>query len=327
MRALVTGATGCVGANIVEALLTHGYQVRALRRISSRLDALDGLQPEWAWGNVTDEPSLREAMAGCDWVFHAAAISQYWRNRPDQIYTVNVGGTRKVLSAARACGIQRIVYTSSVAVLGRPHPRCQWIDETGEFNHPPQCFHYGHSKLLAEAEIQRAVAAGQDVVIVNPTTVIGQRDIYFVGGEILRAARQGLTRTAPPGGMGVVSARAAGLGHLLAAEQGRRGERYILNGENVTHRELLEIIADVTGAPRPLLTLPQSAMEPLAWIVAIWNRLRRGTPLIEAEQLRLSAQPMYFDGRKAWQELKFPQIPARAAIHEAWRWYQDHHLL
>ncbi len=327
MRALVTGATGCVGANIVEALLTHGHQVRALRRTTSRLEALEGLHPEWAWGDVTDENSLREAMAGCDWVFHAAAVSQYWRNRPDQIYTVNVSGTRKVLKAARACGVKRIVYTSSVAVLGRPLHPCRWIDETGEFNQPPQRFHYGHSKVLAEAEIHRAVAAGQDVVIVNPATVIGQRDINFVSGEILRAAHQGLSRIAPPGGMGVVSAQATGLGHLLAAEQGRCGERYILNGENVTHRELLEIIADVTGAPRPRITLPQGAMEPLARLVDIWNRLRREPPLIEGNQLRLSAQPLYFDDRKARQELNFPQISARAAVLEAWHWYQDHNLL
>jgi dihydroflavonol-4-reductase len=263
IRALVTGATGCVGANIVEALLARGYEVRALRRVSSKLDALAGLDPEYATGDVLDEASLRAAMAGCALVFHAAAIAQYWRNGPEAIYAANVTGTRNVLRAARAQGVQRVVFTSSVAVLGVPTWRGHVLDESASFNLRPAQFHYGHSKVLAEAEVQRAVAEGLDVVIVNPVSVIGQRDVYFVGGEILRTAQRGLLIGAPPGGMGVVSARATGAGHVLAAERGRTGERYILNGENISHRALMTLAAEITGGRAPWMTIPRALMAPL----------------------------------------------------------------
>ncbi len=325
--ALVTGATGCVGANIVEALLARGYEVRALRRTTSSLDALAGLSPAFAVGDVTDYDSLRSAMAGCELVLHAAAISQYWRNRADLIYHVNVTGTRHVLRAAMDAGVRRVVYTSSVAVLGLPTQRGQLLDERAPFNLLPEQFHYGHSKLLAEAEVQRFVAQGLDVVIVNPVTVIGQRDIHFVGGEILRTAAQGLLRVAPPGGMGVVSARDVGEGHVLVAERGRSGERYILNGENLSHRAVMTLAAEIVGTKPPYFTLPRSVMPPLATLVRIWNRLRQGTPLVDSSQVTLSRYDMYFDGSKARHELGFAPRSARAALREAWDWYRAHGLL
>ncbi len=327
VKALVTGATGCVGANIVEALLARGYEVRALRRRTSRLDALAGLSPALVTGDVTDGDSLRRAMRGCEVVFHAAAISQYWRNRPDLIYHVNVNGTRQVLQAALDSGVRRVVYTSSVAVLGIPTRRGQLLDERSPFNLLPEQFHYGHSKLLAEAEVQRFIAQGLDVVIVNPVAVIGQRDIHFVGGEILRAAAQGMELLAPPGGMGVVAARDAGLGHVLAAERGRTGERYILNGENVRHRDLMGWAAELAGVHPPYLTLPRAIMPVLGMLVRVWNRLRRGTPLVDSSQVTLSRYEMYFDGRKARQVLGFAPRSAREALREAWDWYHEHGLL
>jgi dihydroflavonol-4-reductase len=327
MRALVTGATGCVGANIVEALLARGYDVRALRRTTSKLDALAGLDPEYAVGDVLDEASLSAAMAGCDLVFHAAAVSQYWRNKPEAIYAANVEGTRNVLRAARAQGVQRVVFTSSVAVLGVPTERGQILDESATFNLRPAQFHYGHSKVLAEAEVQRAVADGLDVVIVNPVSVIGQRDIYFVGGEILRTAKRGLLIGAPPGGMGIVSAKAVGEGHVLAAERGRTGERYILNGENISHRALMAFAAEVTGGRAPWFTIPRVLMTPFATLVDLLNRVRRAAPLVDGSQLHLSARDMYFDGSKAERELGFSGGSARASVVEAWEWYCEHGLL
>ncbi len=327
IRALVTGATGCVGANIVEALLARGYEVRALRRASSKLDALSGLAPDYAIGDVMDEASLCAAMAGCELVFHAAAVSQYWRNKPEAIYAANVEGTRNVLRAARAQGVQRVVFTSSVAVLGVPTERGQWLDETVTFNLRPAQFHYGHSKVLAEAEVQRAVAEGLDVVIVNPVSVIGQRDVYFVGGEILRTAKRGLLVAAPPGGMGVVSAQATGEGHVLAAERGRTGERYILNGENVSHRALMALAAKVTGGRAPWVTIPRVLMTPLAALVDLANRIRRAAPIVDGSQLHLSARDMYFDGSKAERELSFVGGSAQASVVEAWNWYREYGLL
>lgn len=323
-RALVTGATGCVGANIVEALLARGYDVRALRRATSKLDALAGLDPDYAIGDVMDEASLRAAMAGCELVFHAAAVSQYWRNGPEAIYAANVEGTRNVLRAALAQGVRRVVFTSSVAALGVPTRRGQLVDESAMFNLRPAQFHYGHSKVLAEAEVQRAVAEGLDVVIVNPVSVIGQRDVHFVGGEILRTAKRGLLIAAPPGGMGIVSAQTTGEGHVLAAERGRTGERYILNGENVPHRTLMTLAAEVTGGRAPWITIPRGLMAPLATLVDLLNRVRRSTPLVDGSQLHLSMRDMYFDGSKAERELGFTGGSAQASVVEAWKWYREH---
>ncbi len=327
MRALVTGATGCVGANIVEALSARGYAVRALRRATSKLDALTGLDPEYAIGDVLDEASLFAAMNGCALVFHAAAVSQYWRNGPEAIYAANVAGTRNVLRAALAQGAQRVIFTSSVAVLGVPAERGQLLDESAVFNLRPAQFHYGHSKVLAEAEVQRAVAEGLDVVIVNPVSVIGQRDVHFVGGEILRTAKRGLLIGAPPGGMGIVSAQATGEGHVLAAERGRTGERYIFNGENISHRALMTLAAEATSGCAPWITIPRVLMAPLAALVDLLNRVRRATPLVDGSQLHLSARDMYFDGSKAERELGFAGGSARAAVAEAWAWYNEHDLL
>ncbi len=335
MRALVTGATGCVGANIVEALLSRGHKVRAMRRTTSRLDALAGLDPAFVVGDVLDYPSLCHAMEGCDWVFHAAAISQYWRNEPDRIYAVNVTGTGNVLRAAKAQGVRRVVVTSSVAALGvarrRLAHRPRLIDERDGFNIPPARFHYGHSKALVEAEVQRT--EGLDVVIVNPVSVIGQRDIYFVGGEILRIMRRGVGWVAPPGGMGVVSARAVGLGHVLAAERGHAGERYILNGENISHLQLMNLVARVVGARRPLMVLPRWGIMLFVRLLDLLMWMQRYSsplgciPLPSAEQVWLSAKDMYFDGRKAGRELGFPQVAALDAVQEAWDWYVEQGML
>jgi dihydroflavonol-4-reductase len=327
MRVLVTGATGCVGANIVEALLTAGYEVRALRRTTSRLDALEGLEPEFAVGDVTEYESLLPALEGCHLVFHTAGISQYWRNRPELIYEVNVEGTRKVLRAAREQGVGRVVFTSSAAVLGVPSSPGQLLDEGATFNLPPRRFPYGHSKVLAEEVVGEALAQGQDVVIVNPVSVVGRRDVSFVGGEFLRAARRGRALAAPPGGMGVVSARDVGRGHLLAAERGQTGGRYLLNGENVPYRSFMGIVAEEVGARPPLFTIPRLAMGPFAVAVDLWNRLRGGTPLISGNQVRLSARCMYFDATKARAELGFEPVTAREAVAEAWSWYRSQGML
>ncbi|MFP4343759.1 MAG: NAD-dependent epimerase/dehydratase family protein [Anaerolineales bacterium] len=326
MRALVTGATGCVGANIVEALLAEGWEVRALQRPTSSLQALRGLEPEMVVGDILDYDSLLRAMAGCEWVFHAAAISQYWRSDMDLLYRVNVEGTRNVMRAAQEQGVERVIYTSSVAALGVAESGTR-IDETSTFNLPFDRFPYGHSKVLAEAEVQRAVRAGLDVVTVNPVTVIGQRDVGFVGGEFLRVACKGQAVVVPPGGVGIVSARRVGAGHLLAARQGGTGERYILNGENVRYRRLMRVVARVVGVRPPRVTLPRPSMGLLAAVVDALNRARGGIPLIDGNQVRLSARLLYYDGSKAQEELGFSGGTLEEAVEEAWRWYQEEGLL
>lgn len=326
LRALVTGATGCVGANVVEALLARGYQVRAMRRPTSTLTALAGLEPELVVGNILQPDSLPPAMDGCQLVFHVAAISEYWRTPALRIYQVNVEGTRHVLEAALAAGVERLVYTSSAGALGVP-PRGQPADESATFNLPPRRFIYGHSKHLAEREVRRAVERGLDAVIVNPVSVIGARDVHWIGGSLLREVKRGLSWVSPPGGMSWAAAGDVGLGHVLAAERGRTGERYILGGENLTHREALEMMAQVVGGRRPLLTVPRPLLSGFARLVDGLNVVLPGPPTMSGEQVRLSGEEMYFDDRKAVRELRLPHTPFRVAVEQAYAWYREHGLL
>lgn len=329
-RALVTGATGCVGANVVAALLARGYDVRAMHRPTSSLSALDGLQPELVVGDILDPSSLVTASQGCALVFHVAAISDYWRTPTERMYQVNVEGTRNVLAAALETGVQRLVYTSSIGALGVPPPG-QLLDESanlriaaqGEsFNLSPRRFPYGHSKYLAEQAVRETIRQGLDAVIVNPTGVLGARDVHFIGGSLLREVPRGLGCFAPPGGLNWVDAETVGLGHVLAAEQGRTGERYILGGENVSHRAALETVAQVVGGRGPLLTLPRSLVHLLALLVDGLNALWPGTPRFSGEQVRLSAMAIYCDCRKAHRELGFPHTPFRVAVERAYAWYR-----
>jgi len=326
LKALVTGATGCVGANVVAALLARGYDVRAMRRPTSSLDALDGLDPELVVGDILDPPSLVAASEGCALVFHVAAVSDYWRTPAKRVYRVNVEGTRNVLAAALAAGVERLVYTSSIGALGVPPPG-QFLDESSTFNLPSHRFPYGHSKHLAEQAVREAIAHGLDAVIVNPTGVIGARDVHFIGGSIIREVRRGLSWFAPPGGLNWIDAETLGLGHVLAAERGHTGELYVLGGENVSHRAAMETVADVVGGRRPRLTLPRSLMSLFALLVDGFNALWPGTPLFSGEQARLSGAEIYCDCRKAEQKLGLPRTPFRAAVERAYTWYQAHGYL
>ncbi|HHS98251.1 MAG TPA: NAD-dependent epimerase/dehydratase family protein [Chloroflexi bacterium] len=320
MKALVTGATGCVGANVVAALLRRGHAVRAMHRSTSKLDALDGLEVERVVGNILDPPSLMRAMEGCDWVFHVAAVSDYWRTPPEVIYRVNVEGTRNVVEAALRTGVRRLIYTSSVGALGVPRTG-RLLDETCVFNLPPHRFPYGHSKHLAEEVVQEGVRRGLDAVIVNPAAVMGPRDVHWIGGSVLQEVQRGKAWFAPPGGTCWAAATDVGEGHVLAAERGRTGERYLLGGENLTHRQALETVAQVLGRRGPWFTLPRWTMGGLERFVRLTRRFVR-FPL-SPEQVWLSAREIYCDSRKAVQELGYPQTPFRVAVEEAYRWYRE----
>jgi dihydroflavonol-4-reductase len=324
--ALVTGATGCVGANVVAALLERGYDVRAMRRATSSLDALDGLDPELVVGDIMDGASLAAAMQGCALVFHVAAVSDHWRTSAERVYQINVEGTRNVLAAALEAGIERLVYTSSIGALGLPQAGCL-LDESATFNLPPRRFPYGHSKHLAEQAVQEAAARGLDAVIVNPAGVIGARDIHFIGGSVLREVQRGLSWFAPPGGLNWVDAETLGLGHVLAAERGRTEQRYILGGENISHRAAIEVVAEVVSGRRPVLTLPRPVMGLVAPLADGFNALWPGTPRFNGQQARLSSAEIYCDCRKAHEELGLPNTPFRTAVERAYAWYRAHSYL
>jgi len=326
MKVLVTGATGFVGSNVAAALAARGDQVRVLRRATSRLDALEGVPVEFVVGDILDLDSLEAAMRGCQVVFHVAATSQYWRSGRETIYRVNVEGTRHVMQAALAAGVERVVHTSSVAALGYA-PRGKLTDESQVF--PPELswFAYGHSKYLAELEVQKAVAQGLPAVIVNPTIVLGPRDVNFVSGSLVRASIKGQLRVVPPGGSNVVHVADVVAGQLAAAERGQVGERYILGGENLSHWEIATILAQVTGGPPPLLVLPRWSLEPIARLVDAFNSLRPGPPLVTGYQIRLGGETFYVDSSKAIRELGLPQTPFRQAAEDAYAWYRQRGLL
>ncbi len=325
VKALVTGATGLVGANLVETLNTAGWQVRILRRRTSRLDALSDLAYEEAIGDILDEASLVAAMKGIDVVFHVAGAADYWRKPPAHLYRVNVDGTRCVVQAALQAGVERLVYTSSVAAIG-PAPDPQHpVDETHPFTLPPHVFPYGHSKWLAEQEVQQGISAGLDAVIVNPSIVIGPRDVYLTSGSLFKGMERGMPFT-PRGGSGVVDARDVALGHVRAAEHGRRGERYILSAVNLSHLALAREISRVLQVPPPRWELPPWSAGVVAWVVDVLRRLGVRLPA-DGNTIRLGTYWFYVDNRKSREQLHLSYRPVQEAIQDAVAWLKAHGYL
>jgi dihydroflavonol-4-reductase len=326
MLALVTGATGFVGANLARAVAERGERVRVLRRSTSRLDALEDVPVEYATGDILDPDSLLEATRGCQVVYHVAAVSQYWRIGPESVYRVNVEGTRNVLQAALACGVERVVHTSSVAAIGPSSPGTP-ADESQPFPDRLRWFVYGHSKHVSELEVHAAVTQGLPAVIVNPGIVLGPRDINFVSGSLIRASLRGQLRVVPPGGSNMVHVSDVVAGQIAAAERGRVGERYILGGENLSHKAAAQILSEVTGGPPPALTLPARLLPALAHLVDFLNRLSLRPPLVTGEQIRLGGETFFVTNEKAVRELGLPQTPLRQAAADAYVWYRQHGLL
>lgn len=322
MQTLVTGGTGFVGSHVVRALVEAGHQVRVLHRTSSKLTALEGLAYESAIGDVTDLDSMRQAFAGCERVFHVAAVSDYWRSDPDWIYEVNVEGTRKVLQAARETGVERVVFTGSAAAVGIREDG-QPADESVPFSLSPEQFPYGHSKVLAEEVVKEAVADGQHVVTVNPCIVMGPGDLNLISGAfVVQTSRWQWLIPYTSGGIGVIDVRDVARYHLAAAESGIPGERYILCTENYTFHEWYDLIASVTGRVRPRLYTPDFMVAPIANVVDVLKGI--GVPLpIDSHQARLGKNFIYFDGSKAHEAFGPPQISMEQSIADTFAWYQE----
>ncbi|HTP11919.1 MAG TPA: SDR family oxidoreductase [Anaerolineae bacterium] len=325
MKALVTGGTGFLGANLTKGLLEQGWSVRILRRTTSPLEAVKDLQVEHAIGDVTNVDSLVAAMQGVEVVFNVAAISQYWRNTPSSIYKVNVGGAQNVFDAAARSGVKRVVHTSSAAAVGIIKGRA--ANEDDPFNQPPDRFPYGHSKWLAEAIVRERVQAGQDIVMVNPAAIIGARDINWISGSILREAKRGHIPVIPQGGVNFVAVQDVVAGHIAAVEKGRAGERYILGGENLTNRQTTLMAYEIVGVKPPRITQPRWTI-PIAGSVLDMIAKMVGPRLpLSGEQMRLTAEYIYFDSSKAQRELALPHTPVRQALQECYDWYVEHRYL
>jgi len=326
VKVLVTGGTGFVGSQIVAALVRRGETVRVLHRASSNLIMVDGLPVEHFLGDVLEPDAVARAVAGCDLVFHVAAVASYWRSQREQVYRVNVEGTRIVMEACRAAGVPRVVHTSSVAAIGIPRDG-RPADENATFDAFSATFAYADSKHRAEAVVLQAVARGLPAVIVNPGAVYGAGDHNLISGSmVLELARRSVPLV-PDGGLCVVDVDAVVQGHLAAAKRGRIGERYILGGENLTLLEIATEICAVVGRRAPRVTVPAWTLPPAALAVDAFNRLGLGPPVVSGEQIRMAGLRVFYDTTKAVRELDYPLLPFRGAVEKTYRWYQENGYL
>jgi dihydroflavonol-4-reductase len=326
VKVLVTGGTGFVGSQIVAALVRRGDAVRVLHRATSKLIMLEGLPIEHVLGDVQEPDAVACAVAGCDLVFHVAAVASYWRTEREQVYKVNVEGTRIVMEACLAAGVSRVVHTSSVAAIGIPRDG-RPADENATFDALSATFAYADSKHRAEAVVLQAVARGLRAVIVNPGAVYGAGDHNLISGSmVLELARRSVPFV-PDGGLCVVDVDAVVQGHLAAAERGRIGERYILGGENLTFLEIAADICAVVGRPAPRATVPGWTLSPAAYAVDMINRLRLGPPVVSGEQIRMAGLKVFYDTTKAVRELDYPLLPFREAVEKTYRWYRENGYL
>jgi dihydroflavonol-4-reductase len=317
---LVTGATGFVGSQLCRALTAEGRRVRALHRGSSSLAVLDGLPVERHVGDILDPTSLEAPLREVSLVFHAAAQSAYWR-RPQDVLQAAVDGTRNVVRAARRAGVRRLVLTSSVAALGVPAPG-ELLTEGHRFNLPPTRFLYGYSKLQSEEAARQEAGTDLEIVIVNPSIVLGAGDVNRISGSILLESARGLAVVYTDGGANYVHVDDVTAGHLAAADRGRPGQRYILGGENLTHRQALTEIARIVGRRPPPLRLPGSVIPPLASVVDFVGRFVQ-TP-VNGAQLRMSRHRLWVDISRAQRELGLtPPKPFSLAAQEAYDWYRS----
>jgi dihydroflavonol-4-reductase len=323
IRAFVTGGTGFIGANLVRLLVQEGYQVRALVRPSSCLDNLRDLDVELVKGDL-NHPEVWQQMEGCQVLFHVAAHYSLLQRDREQLYHHNVLGTRNILAAARKANIERTVYTSSVAAIGVGVPG-EIVDETHQSKLEELVGHYKKSKFLAEQEAMQAVQAGQDVVIVNPSSPIGPLDIKPTptGDIILRFLRRQMPFYLDTG-LNFIDVRDVARGHLLALEKGRKGDRYILGHENLTLKQLLDRLAQLTGLKAPQSSVPAWLPLSVAWIDERILAPLGKPPSVPLDGVRMAHQPMYYDASKAVRELGLPQSSILTALKDAVDWFVTH---
>ncbi len=325
MKVLVTGGAGFVGSQLTRALVAQGHQVRVLRRASSKTLMLDGLPVDHVLGDILEPEPVNRAVAGCDLVYHVAALSSYWRAQRDQIYRVNVEGTREVMAACLRAGVPRVVHTSSVAAIGVRQDAP--ADENTPFDAFSATWAYADSKRRAELEVYRAIDRGLNAVIVNPAAVIGPGDHYLISSSmVIEFARRSFPAV-PRGGVCLADVAAVVQGHLSAAERGRTGERYILGGENLTNLAVAATLCDIAGRRPPRWTIPGWVLGPVSLAVDAFNRVSPQPPVVTGEQFRLAARNVFYDSSKAVRELAYPLLPFRNAAERAYTWYKEHGYL
>jgi len=325
MTTLVTGATGFVGSHVARLLAARGEPVRVLVRASSRTDALDGIACERVTGELCDPGSIQEALRGVRRVFHVAADYRLWARDPAEIYSSNVEGTRNLLSIARDAQVEQFIYTSTVATIAVPTHDGQLADESTPASLKQMIGHYKRSKYIAECEALAFAQHGLPVIVVNPTTPVGPGDWKPTPtGRIVVDFLNGRMPAFVDTGLNLVAVEDAAEGHLLAAERGRPGERYLLGGQNMTLQEILGELARITGRRAPRVRIPHGVALAAAYVdTAVCSVLRR-EPHIPLEGVRIARHRMFVNTSRAERELGFRPGPVAAALERAVRWYESH---
>jgi dihydroflavonol-4-reductase len=321
MTTLVTGASGFLGSHVARQLAASGDNVRVLLRASSQNRAIADLSLEYVTGDLRDSNSLDRALAGVSRVFHVAADYRLWARQSQDIYDSNVGGTKNLLEAAKRTGVQQFIYTSTVATIAVDRP--QLPTESTESKLEEMIGHYKRSKWLAEREVLNAAKEGLRVVIAMPTTPVGPWDwkptptgkiiVDFLNGNM-----PGYVET----GLNFVGVEECAAGHLLVAEKGVPGQRYLLGGENLTLKQFLDLISRITGLPAPKLKIPHSLALGVAYANTAFSRLLGKEPGIPVEGVQIARHTMFVDCSRSRNELGFRTGSVAAAVERAVRWYE-----
>jgi dihydroflavonol-4-reductase len=323
LKAFVTGATGFLGSHVARILADQGADLRLLVRSTSNLKNLTGLKAETATGDLRDAVSLEKAISGCDTVFHVAADYRLWVRDPNEMYRSNVGGTRALLEAARKNGVRRVVYTSSVATIGFRSDG-QPADEDSPVSLADMIGHYKRSKFMAEQLAMEAGRGGMQVVTVNPTTPVGEQDVKptptgRIVVDFLKRKFPAYVET----GLNLVDVRECAQGHVAALEKGRPGERYILGGEDLTLKQILDKLGHITGLPSPKIKLPYFFAF-AAGVVdeAVTGLLLRREPRATVDTVRMGKKKMFANSAKAERELGWKIVPVDVALRRAVDWFR-----
>jgi dihydroflavonol-4-reductase len=326
MKVFLTGASGFVGWHLLQALRLRGDEVRCLVRAPSR-SLLQGQPVELIEGDLTDAAAVRRGVAGAEAVYHCAADYRLYVPDPAAMYAANVEGTQTVLAAAAEVGVRRVVYTSTVGALGAAANGTA-ADERTPVRFADMVGHYKKSKFLAERVAEEWSARGLPVVIVNPSTPVGERDIKPTAtGRVILDFLRGRMPAYVDTGLNLVDVRDVAAGHILAMERGRAGEKYILGHRNMTLKEILSALASISGRPAPRLRVPHWVPLTLAAVDTGLARIRGGSPRFELDAVRLSRKKMYFSPAKAVRELDLPQTPVEEPLARAVAWFRERERL
>ncbi len=325
MKCFVTGATGFLGSHVARHLLAGGADLRLLVRPTSRTENIADLKTERVVGDLRDPESLKKGMAGCEFVFHVAADYRLWSLNGQELYDSNVEGTRNILDAARESGVRRVIYTSSVATMGFGN-NGRLTDEKSPVTLANMIGDYKRSKFMAERLVVDAGHAGQNVVMVNPTTPVGERDIKPTpSGQIIVDFLKRKFPAYVDTGLNLVDVIDCAEGHLLAMEKAQPGERYILGGENLTLKQVLDKLGSITGLPSPKLKVPYGvALAAGVWGSVVVGGMLKREPRATIEAVQMSRKKMFVTSTKAERDLGWNPRPVDGALTRAVEWFRAH---